>query len=204
MFTTSPSKPTRSVLDCASPLALFPRSCPPARKSNIVYRKSSAFTLIELVVVLVIIGIMSALIIPEMRGTHDDAILRSSARKLISVFNLANSRAIAVNQMCRVHLDRISGHYMVEHRVQGEDGPHFTEVRDLSGGAGEIDQRITVALHRPEEDTAEQPAGDGIRFYPDGTADASEIELRDRNGFQLALRVNPITARVSIIEPTIE
>ena len=39
-----------------------------------------------------------------------------------------------------------------------------------------------------------------IFFYPDGTADASEIVLRDRDGFRLALRINPVTARVRIIE----
>ncbi|MDB6077847.1 MAG: hypothetical protein JWO82_1594, partial [Akkermansiaceae bacterium] len=36
--------------------------------------------------------------------------------------------------------------------------------------------------------------------YPDGTADAWEIHLRDRAGFQLALRINPITASVHIVE----
>jgi len=41
---------------------------------------------------------------------------------------------------------------------------------------------------------------DAITFYPDGTADASEILLRDRDGFRVALRINPVTARVRIIE----
>ena len=33
-------------------------------------------------------------------------------------------------------------------------------------------------------------------FYPDGTADAREIQLEDRDGFRLVLRINPTTARV--------
>ena len=39
-----------------------------------------------------------------------------------------------------------------------------------------------------------------IAFYPDGTADAARLMLRDREGFRLALRINPITARVHIVE----
>jgi predicted secreted protein len=45
---------------------------------------------------------------------------------------------------------------------------------------------------------------DAISFYPDGTADAAEIQLRDRDGFQLLLQLNPVTGRVHITEPTHE
>jgi prepilin-type N-terminal cleavage/methylation domain-containing protein len=41
-----------------------------------------AFTLIELMVVIVLIGIMTAMIIPEMKGTFEEALLRSTAREL--------------------------------------------------------------------------------------------------------------------------
>jgi hypothetical protein len=40
----------------------------------------------------------------------------------------------------------------------------------------------------------------GILFNPDGTADAREIRLRDRDGFRLGLRINPVTARIHIVE----
>ena len=39
-----------------------------------------------------------------------------------------------------------------------------------------------------------------IELYSDGTADQAEILLQDREGFRLGLRINPITARVQIIE----
>jgi hypothetical protein len=37
-----------------------------------------------------------------------------------------------------------------------------------------------------------------VTFYPDGTADARQIELTDREGFRRALRIDPITSRVQI------
>jgi len=42
---------------------------------------------------------------------------------------------------------------------------------------------------------------EAITFYPDGTADGTEILLQDRAGFKLVLQVNPVTGRVEIVEP---
>src|SRR5207248_1474465 len=72
------------------------------------------FTLIELMVVVVLIGVVTAMILPEMRGTFDDILLRSTGRDLVSAFGLASSQAVTVNQLHRVRLDRASGQYLVE------------------------------------------------------------------------------------------
>jgi type II secretion system protein H len=184
------------------------------RNSNSFRR---GFTLIELMVVLVIIAIMTAVIIPEMRGTFEEALLRSTARKLVNVFSLAYSRAVTVNQLHRVRLDRKTGRYTMERTVrEGEEGSGFVPVRDIAGSEGELDTRITIEFRRSEEPPAEgretqgpviseeesrnQDTRDVIAFHPDGTADSGELLLRDREGFRLVLRINPTTARVQIIE----
>ena len=176
----------------------------------------SGFTLIELMAVLVIIGLMSAMIIPEMRGTYQDALLRSSSRELMSVFDLAGSQAIAANQLHRVRLDPGSGKYVIERSVRDAlHGTGFEPVKDLPGGEGQIDSRISVKVRQPGEDLSEdanaqttaaardnsQPViGETIGFYADGTADPRDIILRDHDGFRIGLHINPITARVHIVE----
>ena len=103
------------------------------------------FTLIELMVVIVLIGIMTAMIVPEMRGTLEDAVLRSTARKLVSVFSLASSRAVTVNQLHRVRLDPKTGRYALETmRTREEGGGGFAPVRDIPESEGELDTRISV------------------------------------------------------------
>jgi prepilin-type N-terminal cleavage/methylation domain-containing protein len=190
------------------------------RKSQIANRESpdrSAFTLIELMVVIVLIGVMAAMILPEMKGTYEDALLRSTSRELISVCGLAASHAVSVNQAHRLWLDRKTGHYSIE-RLAPDLGSErrLVSAREVPGGVGELDSRIAIEIHASSDDPAEGapqgwtpvPGGgaqaerrdDAITFYPDGTADASEIVLRDRDGFRLALQINPITARVRIIE----
>lgn len=173
------------------------------------------FTLIELMVVIVLIAIMTAMIIPQMKGTYEDALLRSTARKLVDVFNLANSHAIAMNQMHRVRLDRKNGRYFVERTARaGETGNDFRPTREVPGGEGTMDNRISIEVRSIEDASeANEPGAfsrggesrnekrdESISFYADGTADAQEVLLRDREGFRLTLRINPITARVHITE----
>src|SRR3954467_13272565 len=102
-------------------------------------------------VVLLLIAIMTALIVPEMKGTYGDAVLRSSARKLIDAINLANSCAITLNQVHQVRLERKPARYVVEQKRQ-QGGRSFVAVRDVSGTEGEIDSRISVDLHQTIED----------------------------------------------------
>ena len=176
-------------------------------------------------VVVTLIGILTAMIIPEMKGTFEDALLRATGRQLVNAAALASSRAIAVNRLHYVRLDRTTGRYVIERPARDrEEGTGIMVAGDIPGGEGQIDKRITFEIHRlgegaPEaRETPETPEtrepdppergageeslrnrGDALAFNPDGTADAAEILLRDPQGFRLALRINPVTARVRIV-----
>src|ERR1039457_6279915 len=175
-------------------------------------RGRTGFTLMELMVVVVIIGIMTAMMIPEMKGTFQDALLRSTSRELINVFDLAYSRAVSLNQLRRVRLDEKSGRYLVEKQVVENGQENFVPADDVPGGKGELDPRIAVEFHQPGEISSStdgasdapvssgDPGGVAISFYPDGTADGGDITLRDREGFRLMLHINPVTARVHVVE----
>jgi prepilin-type N-terminal cleavage/methylation domain-containing protein len=168
-----------------------------------VKRSETAFTLMELMVVLVIIAILSAVIVTEMSGTFQDALLRSTGRQLIGVFNLASTRAIAVNRVHRVRLDRSSGRYIIEKHTHGDE---FEPAQDVPGSMGDLDPRIMIQVQNDAETENESappestPDDGVINFYPDGTADGREVDLRDRDGFGLALRLSAVSARVQVLE----
>ena len=184
-----------------APSALNNRRVPSRRD------RRQGFTLIEMMMVLLLMALMTALIVPEMKGTYEEALLRSTCGELANTFSLASSQAVSLDQLHRVRLDRQTGRYFVERRGPATRGKVYLPVQDLPGSEGKFDPRITIEFRRPSEASPSSepdlPTGEldeTIAFYPDGTAEAREILLRDRNGFRLAFRINPITARVQMVE----
>jgi hypothetical protein len=167
-------------------------------------------------VVMLLIGILSAMILPEMKGTFGDALLRSSGRELVNVFTFAYSRAVSLNQIHVVRFNEAQHKYSVERSIRGRGTrAEFVPLKDVTGSAGKLDERILLEIRKPDQASPDdhqpdsQPGPENepaqaqpgsITFYPDGTADAAEVLLRDPAGYGLRLRIDPITARVEVFE----
>ena len=159
----------------------------------------------ELLIVLMLIGIFTGVMLAEMRGALEDALLRSSARDLISGMGLASSRAISLNQTHVVEFERAKNAFAIhaENRTARSGEPADAEVRRL-------DERVMVEIRDPRAvpgelqseapPPEEEPKRDVIYFYADGTADGREIVLRDDSNAELVLRINPVTGRVRMVE----
>ncbi len=172
------------------------------------------FTLVEMLVVIAIISIMSVAIVGELHGTLQDALLRATSRELAGAFNLASSRAISINRPHRIRIDRLTHRYFLERSARG--GSEFRPAQDVPGNSGNLDSRITIHILEPgvnaPDDAGQEPPvasanttdfpssqpEEAITFYADGTADDRKVELTDRDGFRLSLRINPVTSRVQI------
>jgi type II secretion system protein H len=179
-------------------------------------RRGAGFTLIELMVVLVLIAIMTGVVVSEMTGTREDAMLKAEARKLMNVLSLANSRAITLGQTHRVQFQPSSRHFDVQRKVhEAGEGIGFADLKDAPGSAGEWDERVKVEFpgNSPDSESEQAEPGDAdeepseqspemVQFYSDGTADPLRILLRDRAGFEILLKVNPATGRVKATQLT--
>lgn len=188
---------------------------PPVRFPRHGFGGTGAFTLMELIVVVVIIGIMTVAIVAEMKGTFEDALLRSSARKVVGAASLAHSQSVTAYRPHRLLFDTATGRYRIEEWRSDPDGEGhgFRAIPHLPGAEGDLDPRISLEIRKAgeESDAAElnrpqlttEPPGSAsapltVLFQPDGTAERAEIHLRDRTGAGLALRLNPMTSRIRI------
>jgi type II secretory pathway pseudopilin PulG len=164
-------------------------------------------------VVIVVLMILTAMILPQFGGTYQDALLRSHGRQILEALNLAYSQAVTTGKRVRLRLDPGRGRFWLEERGEEGDGG-FHPVAGLPGGAGELDPRISLEVRapregmsraaedRPERDRDQGESGEiqSVTFRPDGTAQAREILLRDRDGFSMALRIEANTARARLVE----
>jgi len=188
------------------------RPHPTAAKQAAVSAGIAGFSLVELMVVVVIIAVMAALIVPAMRGTFEAERLRQAGRQILQSLHLAYSQSVTQRHPHRWHFDPDSGRYQVEQLVQDESASSpFQPVSGLPEAKGSLDPRIQVEVRPLTTPTVidldnNQPVAPAspndantVAFYPDGTAQPMEIVLRDQEGFEQILRVNPVTAQVTLV-----
>ncbi|NNG05464.1 MAG: prepilin-type N-terminal cleavage/methylation domain-containing protein [Inquilinus sp.] len=143
-------------------------------------RHSAGFTLVELLVVLLILGLMTAVAAPHIGGSLPRLETRTAAREVAAVLREARGVAIRDNREVVVLVD------LDARRVGVPRGR-----RPVTLPAG-LDLRLLTA-------TVEL-AGRGsgrIRFYPDGTSSGGRVTLAGP-GQVYDIRVDWLTGRVAV------
>lgn len=163
-----------------------------------------AFTFLEVMIVLVIVGIVAAVIAPSMRGPIESTALRSSAREVAAAAGLARQRAITEN-------DRVSLRFDIEKRTwriasaADEEDDRRSSRRDSAATSSEDQPRTFprgVAVARYIVDGEEQPIdtrGEDeieISFFPDGTTAGGAIELKNRRDRLFTVEIAEGTGRI--------
>ena len=172
--------------------------------------KCQGFTLMEMMIVMVIASIMTVLMIPEMKGSYEEALLRSNARKLGAAFKAAYSGAITTHKQHRVRINQEDSKLIVEVRTAEIDAPYMP-LKQFDRRTSQLHPSVSLRFHKPKSDfngqdlppvpatnleNDEDHAKGIFLFQPDGTCKGSDIELRDRMGFGLLVHLNAITSRV--------
>lgn len=152
--------------------------------------RCGAFTLIELMIVVMLIAVMAATVAPRLAGQIRGARLRKSVRDFISLCRIARTTAAQNMRECEVVLD--PGRRQM--RLESADGAG--EAMDGSRFRRDWAPGIRVGSGRTAVGEAEMRIG----FYPDGTAEKTELVFSDLGGRRLGARVDSITGRVTVGE----
>lgn len=139
---------------------------PPRRRTE-----ESGWTLVELLLVIVLLGVVASVAVPGLRGALAWAQVTTAAQELSAVLRFARARAIVERAVHRVRMAPERGWYWIERAVQpGEtdaDADGFVRVSARGGQIYAVPGRVRV-----------ETTVDEIRCYPDGGMDEATVVLQ--------------------------
>jgi prepilin-type N-terminal cleavage/methylation domain-containing protein len=174
----------------------------PTPNSELRTLNSKGFTLIELTVVIVVLGVMLSLIIPRL-GELGEANLKRSARHLTGMIRFLHDEAQAKKDRYRLRFDITEGRYWAEVWTILSISERTAEYKRYSsemGTEGSLSGQTTFR----DVKVASHPDDQYIEFAPEGWVERALIHLRDGEGRDFTLMVNPLTGNTELREGYIE
>jgi general secretion pathway protein H len=140
------------------------------------FQNKAGFSLLELLVVLMLLALLTAVVIPSLGRGLSTAKLKTSSREIAASIRLARSKAVSEQQVYLLGFDlaknevRLSGlNSTYRKSFELPDGVHLT--------------RVSLLETRVEEETKDP----FFYFMPNGNSQSFEVSLRNEQG--RALRV---------------
>jgi len=170
------------------------------RTPHSTLRNPRGFTLIELTVIIVILGVMLTLIIPRL-GELGEANLKRSARHLTGMIRFLKDESQARKDIYRLQFDIPAGHYWTEVLTPLSDRTvEFKRFQSEMGSEGSLSgntafRDVKVSGH-PDETY--------IEFTPDGWVESAFIHLKDGDDKPFTLIVKPLTGDTELREGYLE
>ncbi len=144
--------------------------------------RGAGFTLLELLVVLVIMGLVAALTLPTFGSGVSTTALKSAARDVAAGLRLARGQAITQRVESTLELDVAGRAFRV---------PPDPRVHALPPG-------IDLKLFTAQRDLVNDQVG-AVRFYPDGGSNGGRITLASGER-KYEVDIDWLTGRIAILE----
>lgn len=177
--------------------------------------RRQAFTLLEILMVILIMGILVAITMPRMGGTFAIARLKASARDLAGMLRYARNTAVLREQPCEIRFDLDKGQYQLvlmdasgdiyneKHpkrlaRKRQEDTTAHVMGDDVAG-VRQLPNRVNFTVIYTDAPLTEDTHRPRVIYYPDGSATPATIAIEDDRKHVISVEVFRTTgmARVS-------
>jgi prepilin-type N-terminal cleavage/methylation domain-containing protein len=163
-------------------------------------RNSGGFTLIELTIVIVILGVMLSLIIPRL-GELGEANLKRSARHLTGMIRFLKDESQAQKREFRLRFDVHEGRYWAEVMTQTSDqAVEFKRFSSEMASEGSLSGQTTFRDVR----VSSHPDDPYIQLNPDGWVEQAFVYLRDGSGRDFTLLVKPLNGDTELRDGYVE
>jgi type II secretion system protein H len=144
--------------------------------------RQEGFSLVELIVVIALISIVSAISVPAWQGYKDKTNLKTAAREVTADISDAKQRAVAENtSIYRITFNSTGNSYAL---TRTDTGATIWTKSLASFGSGIVISSVTFS-------------GSTVSFQNRGTASNGSVTLRNSRGAQARITVN-ITGRAYV------
>lgn len=145
--------------------------------------KARGFTLLELILVLLLAGLLTALVVPSVSGTLESSRLREGAAQVRATFSLARTLSASGGRERSVVFDVDRGEYGIAGERRHLLLPDGVWIRSIRVGDSVVDG----------ERLSGEPGLPRVRFFPDGSAEETEVVLTSTGGGRITVVVDPLT-----------
>ena len=133
-------------------------------------RNLTGFTLLELMLVLVILGVIAGLVVPNFSRTYSGLLLKKSVEDLSYLMRYAQSRAVIQSKTVRLCCDAVENRYWLEDNAAEEAAAGDTmSFQKIAGRFGRI-------YSLPADVQLTCPA-DHVHFFPNGAMDKARLAI---------------------------
>jgi type II secretion system protein H len=146
-------------------------------RNSRAHNADRGFSLLELIVVLVVLGIFLGMVVPMFRSSLASMRGDSAVREFISLLKYAQERAVSDGVEYRFYLNHQEGTYWVARQTNDlskEDT--FTTLQETVKGKRWLPDGIS--LRRPEAQRDRKAKAHFVAFYPNGACDYATLKLR--------------------------
>jgi len=179
-----------------------------------------AFTLIELMVVILMIAVMAGVIVPAYNHFFAKAQFEQAARQVQDIFSFAREQAIIHNTTVTVTYD--AGNHAFTAQVAPSQpqtdlpvalantvNPDGTSAQSgETQKAAQLNPDVNVTAfsvsNNPAQTSASAAPGGGnqLHFLPDGTVEGATLGLVSASGYSADYQLWPATGRLTRMDPT--
>jgi prepilin-type N-terminal cleavage/methylation domain-containing protein len=165
--------------------------------------KNAGFTLLELAVVLLIVGLLITVAVPRFPDLTG-ARLESSARRLAALVRYLSGEAAFRSHLYRLHYDLDQQSYWVTVLTTVQDTAEFIVDEAPLSRPVQLPPSIMFADVRVPDVGRVNRGQVYTHFYPHGYIDPTVIHLRDQSSRVLTVVIPPLTGEARIYEGYVE
>lgn len=145
-----------------------------------------ALTFVELLLVIAIIGVMTAVAVPQIKKTLESYELENFVKDIYYLTYYLQSDAISLGKIHRLNINKDSGEFQADYR----DNSQFVNLKGRHGKVFKAPQDITISVEPAERRF--------VFFYPDGSTDKVSINFTGRNKNKISLVIQGAMNEIKI------